>query len=350
MRVALWSTSSLEPSYEAVSKEIFQLRDRFEKSWILAISPHYALRASWRHRYVGVNIHRTFLFRMVIPILERAFDINHVYGFLTPWIFHKTLHRNPIIHTVIQDSAKPVLEFLHRCEAIVVQTSVSRDRMLQAGVPRERVHLWYPGIDLRTFRPSSEPATYGGRPRLLFASSPRTEGEMEKRGVCLLLNTARQFPELQFRFLYRSWKNGYSSYEPTRKAIAEGNLANVELSDQNHENMHMIYPRYDFTVVPYTTPDGGKDCPNSALESLACGVPVLVSAQCPFAQFIRENDCGVVFAPTPESLAAAVEQASERWNELSRAARKAAAQHFDREVLLKRYAALYRRVLSAQPR
>jgi glycosyltransferase involved in cell wall biosynthesis len=99
-------------------------------------------------------------------------------------------------------------------------------------------------------------------------------------------------------------------------------------------------------VIPYTTTDGGKECPMSLVEGLACGLPALVSAKLPFSEFVTEQKCGVVFDSTPDSLVAAIETGLRRYPELAVNAATAAGRCFSLENFLKRMEQLYSEVLN----
>lgn len=336
-RVLYWNTSCLEPRIEAVSKELFQLAAHFPDSRLFAVSPRHRLRVRQGGRVVGVHPAFDPLLRVVIPQLERLGDISHVYGEPTPWVFHKTLRRNPIVLTIASEKGDPVPEFLERCRVIVTQTTAFARRLTADGVPAAKVRWIPPGIDVRHFHPNG--GRPDGAPRIVFASAPRTREEMGPRGVGLLLDTARAHPDLHFRLLYRQWANGYTSLEPTRAAAA--GLANVELTNGSVGDMAKVYPAYHFAVIPYLEPEGGKECPNSLLEGMACGVPALVSARAPFADYVREHDCGVVFEPEPHALAEAVSTGMSRLDTLRANARAAAERDFDLRAALARYERIY---------
>ena len=340
MRVVYWTTACLEPAYEAVSKEVQLLSRRFRSSWVFSVNPHLRLRWSPRERVVGAHPSLYPILRLVVPAVERRFDVNHVYGDMTPWLYHKSLHSRPTIHTITQDGAEPQLDFLDRAAMVITQTPTTRDRLLRLGFDESRLRVWYPGVDLDRFRPRA-PSAVSSRPRLLFATAPRTREEMSSRGVDLLLETARLDPKQSLRLLYRPWKRGYTSYDETVRRIGELDLQNVHLTNQTVHDMAQVYRAHDFTVIPFTTSDGGKECPNSALESLAAGVPVLCSRACPFAAFIEKEGAGVVFDPHPQGLLAAVDAGLRVWPNLSRAARRAASRHLSRDRLLESYARLY---------
>lgn len=350
-RVLYWNTSCLEPRIEAVSKELFQLAAHFPDSRLFAVSPRHRLRVQQGGRVIGVHPALDPLLRVVIPQLERLGDINHVYGEPTPWVFHKTLRRNPIVLTIASEKGDPVPGFLDRCRVIVTQTTSFARRLTADGVPATKVRWIPPGIDVSHFHPNGRRphggsangggpgGGPGGAPRIVFASAPRTREEMGPRGVGLLLDTARANPDLHFRLLYRQWATGYTSLEPTRAAAA--GLANVELTNGSVGDMAKIYPAYDFAVIPYLEAAGGKECPNSLLEGMACGVPALVSARAPFADYVREHDCGVVFEPTPDALAEAVSTGMSRLATLRANARAAAERDFDLRAAFAKYERIY---------
>jgi glycosyltransferase involved in cell wall biosynthesis len=105
--------------------------------------------------------------------------------------------------------------------------------------------------------------------------------------------------------------------------------------------MSTLYRQHHFTVIPFTTPDGGKECPNSLLEGLACGVPVLISSVAPFAGFVARHDCGEVFDPTPEGFKAALDRGMSRWQLLSANARSTASANLSQDRALARYGEIY---------
>jgi glycosyltransferase involved in cell wall biosynthesis len=203
----------------------------------------------------------------------------------------------------------------------------------------------YPGVDLRVYKPSAIRRS-SGAPRVLFATAPRTAEELEKRGVHLLLKAAEADPRVHYRLLFREWGTGYTSLAATKRWIQSRVLPNVNLTNGVVMDMPGIYRNFDFTVIPYTSVDGGKECPMSALEGLACGLPALVSSPAPFAEFVAENKCGVVFDPTPENLVAAIGIAVERYRELSNNAVNVAHRYFSAARLLERMSQIYSGILS----
>ncbi|WP_457570834.1 glycosyltransferase family 4 protein [Desulfovulcanus sp.] len=294
-KIIYWTTSCLEPEIEAISKEVFTLAKHFRPSFVFGISQHYIFKFSRRHRYIGFNPKFYPFLRLLVPILEQWADINHVYGEISPWLYYKALRKKPIVLTIASEKGLPVKEFLHRCSAIVVQTERMKKKLIGLGIEQSKIYLVYPGTNLHKFKPADSPPPLD-KPKILFATAPRTKEELEARGVNFLIDVARLNPDIHFHFLYRPWANGYTSLEATRHLIEKYQLKNVMLSNKVVNDMTSIYRACHFTIIPYTKEDGGKECPNSLVESLACSVPVLVSDVSPFSDFVRQERCGLCFS------------------------------------------------------
>ncbi|MGH8132484.1 MAG: glycosyltransferase family 4 protein [Steroidobacteraceae bacterium] len=340
MRIAYWTTACLAPEIEAISKEVFDLAAQFRDSRVFAVSPHLSVTISRGTRAVGFHPRFGPLLRAVFPLIERAAAVNHIYAEVAPWLFFKALRRRPIVLTVASEKGDPVPEFLSRCRIIAAQTEAMASRLIAWGVERRRVRLIYPGVDLTRFT-AREHWSPARRTSVLFATFPRSSQELPGRGVLLLLETARRYAEIDFSIVTRPWGAGDTAQAAVQEQIRALGLTNVRLLQGTQHRMDELYRRHDFTVIPYTVADGGKECPRSLIEALACGVPVLISEIAPLAAFVGVHDCGRVICPTPQGLAAAVEQGLLAHRELSSNAARAARAHFDLRSTLREYGSIY---------
>ena len=338
--VTYWTTCCLEPRIEAISREVEILSGYFRPSRIVGLNYHYRFRFSLKDHILGFNSKFDPFCRPIIYFLERLTQISHVYGDITPWAFHKTLSRRPIVHTIASDKGRPIVNFLERCNHLVAQTHLSKQKLLQAGCDPRRVHLIYPGVDLGLFT-AANAQYHGAKPKILFATAPREEHELAERGVYLLLETARACPEIEFSLLFRKWRTGHTSIKAVEDNLALNPAANITLTNEAVQNMAEMFQRHHFTIIPFTSPVGGKECPNSMVESMACGIPALVSTCAPMAEFVDKTSSGVCFDPNPASLLRAIDQGMSRWHSLSYNARKAAEKYFSLDAALSSYAALY---------
>lgn len=327
MKIGYWATCSLEPEIEAVSKEVATLAEHFRPSFVFSVNSRLTSRLSLRQRSIG--FHHSFdpWIRPIIRALEACVDISHVYGDVTPWVYRKSLRKKPIIHTIASEKGVPDVDFLNRCSAVIVQTEGMHRRLLELGCSTKKVHLLYPGVDVATFKPATGIPPLS-RPRVLFATAPRSKEELEPRGVFLLIEAARLNPSMQFHLLFRPWSGGYTSLEAVQQRLGSEELTNVSIQNVAVKNMADIYRAHHFTSIPYTRGDGGKECPNSLVESLACGVPVLITDISPFSAFVVRHGCGIVHSPTPEGLVGALEKGIADYDTLRLRARTAAESSF----------------------
>ncbi|GJL58140.1 MAG: hypothetical protein NPIRA03_09970 [Nitrospirales bacterium] len=344
MRVIYWNTSCLEPEIEAISKEVFQLARHFDPSLIFSINSHLLFRHSWKERFIGFHPNFDLLLRALIPMVARFGDIHHIYGELCPWIFFKTLHNvRPLLLTVASEKGTINQEFFNCCQKIIVQTETLREKLVDLGVEKTKVELIYPGVKCSQFRPVSDGPRITERPRVLFATAPRSQDEMEGRGVWLLLHAAKEAQDVDFTLLYRPWRTGYTSLNPTRNFIANHHIQNVVLDNAAVSDMSVLYRAHHFIVIPYTSSDGGKECPNSLIEALASGLPALISSACPFSYFVEAHQCGVVFEPSPSNFIKALEEGVRKLPLLSKNAAKVARKKFSQEIVLQKYETMYRK-------
>ena len=344
-RIIYWNVSCLEPEIEAISKEVFQLARLFSKSIIFSINPNYLFRFSFKKNYIGFHPAFDPLLRLIIPYIEKFSDINHIYGEPCPWTFYKTLGCKPLILTIASEKGTLRKDFLERCQKIIVQTEILRKRILALGIDERKVELLYPSVDLSRFKPTDyitdNITDIKCTPRVLFASAPRSEQELDARGVYLLLESAKLNQNIHYHFIYRQWKSGYTSLKATKNYISKLELNNITLTNEVAADMSDVYNANHFTVIPYTHAHGGKECPNSAIESLCCGRPVLISSACPFSSFVEEHTCGIVFDPTPASLVDAVESCVKQYDILAKNAFTIAQTFFSQARYLTRMRQIY---------
>jgi glycosyltransferase involved in cell wall biosynthesis len=345
-KIVYWTTACLEPEIEAVSKEVSELAAIFKPAFIFAINPNILFKFSFQRRHIGFN-HRFYpLLRLLVPILERWGHINHVYGNLCPWLFYKGLKKNSVIHTIASEQGDMNAAFLSKCKIIVVQTKAMMDRLISFGVDRKKIFLVYPGIDLKKF---FFDRTYPSlsSPKVLFATAPRQEEELEERGVYVLLEAARLNTSIQYTFLFRKWDRNYTSFPKVRNFITAHGLTNVTLRNEFVADMAKEYRDHHFTIIPFIQENGGKQCPNSALESIASGRPVLVSEASAFSEFVRENHCGVVYNNTPQGIVQTICNSVSVYRKLVFETSGVASTFFDLTHYLSRYRRFYKMLNTA---
>ncbi len=85
----------------------------------------------------------------------------------------------------------------------------------------------------------------------------------------------------------------------------------------------------------------GKSCPNSIIESFACGRPVLLSDTCGIAGLVADRKAGVSMPRTVEALSAGLETLRADFERRRTEARRLAESCFGVQGFLRNYANLY---------
>src|SRR5262249_5182386 len=205
----------------------------------------------------------------------------------------------------------------------------------------ERIRLIFPPVDVQHFVPQKAP---DGRFTVLFASSPDVEEWLDARGVPQLLDAAKLQPNMRFRLLWRPWGN---SAARVRQWIIDRHLKNVELTVTICQDMAAEYNDAHVTVAAFTDAWRSKPVPNSLLESMACGRPVVTTDKVGLADIVRESRAGIVCQPTGEALAQSLDCLASDWAAYSKAAREVAENHFSKDRFLAGYQAVYDEVLGS---
>lgn len=336
-RIAYW-TSAFEPHMEAISAEVALLRRRFPGSVAWGLSHRHWVLASWRRGFcLNPSLH--LVFRAAIRLLEPLFELNHIFGSVGDWFYLQGQRRRPTILT-LATSADPVSRpLLDRVDRFVIEHPGGVKVLKDLGIEAERIRLIFPPADLARFSPAPAP---DGQFTILFASSPEETSWLEARGVLLLLQTAALRPQMRFRLLWRPWGN---SLPQVREWIAQLDLRNVELKIGRVEDMVQEYRQAHVTAVPFTRPDLCKPAPNSLVESVACGRPVLATSVIGLADLVCEAGAGIVCQAIPEALASSLDRLQAEWSSLAVNARKLAEKCFAEQAFLEAYGRVYEEAL-----
>ncbi|MCC7087156.1 MAG: glycosyltransferase family 4 protein [Pirellulales bacterium] len=335
MRISYW-TGWLDPKMVAVSKEVYQLLPHFPGSRVFGVSPKYFLRYSRIHRSFGVHLGLYPIFRHMMPMVERRFDVSHVYTSLSDWHFLNALGARPIVLTATENAIDSSNSLLQKVAHVAVETEPMAASAVRAGVPKERLSIIYPGVDLSQFRELPPPPQPW---RCVFASSPENESELYTKGVDLLLDLAAAESTLELTILWRPF--GRES-DRALAIVRDRSLPNVKLVTERVAKMHEVLPQFHFAIAPFRSV--GKPCPNSILESLAVGRPVLVSSYVEIASLIEREGVGIRFLPQIDELRRAFHQLCDQYVQLQPNARPCAERHFDLRKTVASYGRLYAQV------
>jgi glycosyltransferase involved in cell wall biosynthesis len=275
------------------------------------------------------------MLRMTAAIVEPFGTVTHVFGGQGSWHLIRALGRRPIVLTAVVAGTTghhlPHVEFAR----VVVESELSIDEWTRAGIPRERIGIIRPGVDLDRFQPArSRPK---GRLTLLFASTPARTEEIEPRGIGLLIELARQRPDVDILVPWRQW----GDVQAARRALdARRPPPNFIVQHGDVPDMRDCYARADATIVCFE-PGAGKTCPNFVVEGLACGLPCISTTEVALAPLLERSGAGVVVDRKPACLAQAVDRLRAGLTVCRERARHLAETEFDARRFLAAYEELY---------
>ncbi len=332
-RIVYWS-HSFEFEMEAVAAEVACLRRAFPGSVTWGLSDRRLGLLSWKR---GFSLHPRLhlLFRGTTWFMQRAFDVNHLFGGLGDWFHLTAVKKHPTVFTMVATEPVCDIRLLQKVDRFIAEWPAARDDLQRAGVDAQKIDLIFPPVELGRFRPADAPA---GPFTVLFASSPEISEWLSSRGVDLLLDAARERPQMRFRLIWRPWGEGLPRVQ---EWIRQRELSNVEVIVGRFADMAVQYQNAHVTVAPFTRPEHCKPAPNSLVESLACGRPVVVTEKVGLADLIRDERVGLVCPETAAGLAESLDAIEGSWQAFSARARAIAEKWFDADQFVRSYARIY---------
>lgn len=339
-QITYW-TGLWQPGREALSNEVQALRDLSGRaSPVVSFSRGQRSSVSFEARVVRLSANRWVTLRMLAAALEPYGSVTHVFGALDEWHLLRAVGRRPIVFTVALPGAAVDPTLFTKVTMFVAETEPLAEALIGHGVPRGNVCVISPGVDLVEYAPRRCQANR--RFRILFASTPADPAEFSRRGIPFIVDLARRRPDIEVVLLWREW----GDEESARRALAA--LAppdNVTVEMRGARSMADVYASANATICCYEA-GFGKSCPNSIVESLACGRPVLMTDTCGLASCIRGNRAGVVFPRTVEAANDAIDELQSDYQTYAARARQLAVRRFDLQVFRASYAEVYAKVAS----
>ena len=274
-----------------------------------------------------------------VKLFERKFDIIFLPAainsrFLNYLNLKKCI---PIINTIpFNNEDKEVRIFIEKfapkLRGIIAQSKRIRDRLIDLGFNPQKIHLIYPWIDLTKFS-NTKPQDIE-EIRILFASAPLTErldeNIFEWKGVSLLLESFKDFSECTNATLWLLWRGCYS--DRLNRKINELDLESQVKVINEVADMPELYAQSHITVIPFLNTRWSPEIPLSAVESLACGRPVVTTEVVELSEIIQTYKCGCVARPTKDDFLLALKECKEKYAEYQRNCRQAVEELFSFDI------------------
>jgi len=338
MKPILYLTQRYRPEFEATSKEINLLSNKFNgKVHDLHLDGYLKYKFNSRLS----SYHFLYYPLGLVPLyLESRKRILHLYTSLCDRPYLPFLDKKKMVITSTNFLSRERIikskKYLDKVWGIVVQAERQRQELLLAGISPERIHLIYPPVELEKFNCQKPLGAF----TILNASCPGKARDLKKRGIYFLLDVGRYLGDEKITFLGRGGEFSLFADRMKNKTCKHISIENKIYADINEQ-----YAKVHCTIIPYLQLDEYlKLIPTSLIESLAAGKPVLVSSKTGVADIIAANACGVVFEPTTVGLLAALAKLRKNYPHYQLNCRKTAEKYFSAEIFLKKHQQIYARL------
>ncbi len=209
----------------------------------------------------------------------------------------------------------------------------------------QRVQVIHNGIDLTRFRPVDKDVARRtlGLPvdRFLIAFGAASLSDSRK-GLALLWEALRGFESQVAKDRWELVVFGSGAWNSPDSSVPVRNLGDIS----DDEKLALVYSAADV----FCAPSREENLANTALESLACGTPVLAFRIGGFPDIIDHRRCGYLASPFEiGSLADGLQymySRSETGEGFREASRKRAEELYDERIAASRYLELYRSLVT----
>jgi colanic acid biosynthesis glycosyl transferase WcaI len=238
-----------------------------------------------------------------------------------------------------------------RSSAVVVISELFRRRLLQKGIPAQKLTVIPNFVDIHFMMPGARENEFSIAHGLTDRFVVLYAGNLGlAQGVETILAAAQRLTHLtDMRFLIVG--------DGARRAWLESQLAQMRLSNvtllpyQPHSVVPQIYASSDVCLVPLKRGTAHETFPSKVYTVMAAGRPLIASAdpESDVTYLVKEADCGWSVPPDDETaLAMAIERAYHSRAELQRMSvngRSYVVSHHSRLAIAKQYDLLIQRMI-----
>jgi len=266
--------------------------------------------------------------------LDREVDLHHVFfPYLVDFRILRSLSK-PVIFSLTSGVISENLPKAKVPYQLVVSSKEEADILQSMGY--EQVRIIRPGIDFSRIESSPYPGP-DDEFVLLFGSAPWVKSQFASKGFDLVLETMIHLPKIRLICLWR----GTLYHEWCEKVRSTGLSERVETIREKGD-ISRILSRCHAAVVLASKADLVKSYPNSLMEALAAGRPIIISRPIPMSYYIEETGCGkVVERFSPDGLIDAIREIINGYSEFKKDAETVGKRDFSCSRMICDYEHLY---------
>lgn len=319
------------PGTDGLFTEIGYLRNSFDGD-LLSLSPFRSLPRIVPVRLFG--IHHLFALKKY----ERDHDVTHIFfPYLVDFQILRYLSK-PVIFTITSGVEYPHITKTRPHCTVVVSSSEEAGIVQSWGL--EAVSIIRPGIDTTHINTTPPPKTDKDFV-ILMGSAPWIKSQFGKKGFDLILEVLAKLPDVRLVCLWR----GRLYYEWLEKVRTAGLTDRVEIINEKAD-ISGILSRCHAAMVLAEQADLVKSYPNSLMEALSAGRPVIVSRSIPMSSYVDSTGCGMVIEKfSMAEMVHAINEMRDHYTEFSNAAVLVGKRDFSHTRMINEYRKLYQELL-----
>ncbi len=279
---------------------------------------------------------------------QKNIDLIHVISFGPP-MYIKYIKKNIILSLsegilfnekdkIIKQKFLKILRI--KTKYIICESQRAKEYFLNEKIPPEKLITILPGIDLEYFAPKKQ-KKINKKFKILFAGAPLREGHFYTRGIDLLIKSFEKFSSKHNSELDLIWR---AHGNRKIKSMIKKTKGRIKITDKKIKDMRKFYLGSEVTIIPYRNVKGNKDIPTSAIESLACGTPVIAPKYSGLNSLGIKK--GIVFHDgTVNGIYKSLVELKKNYKKHSKNARKIAEKYFDFNEELKKLNNIYKQFI-----
>ncbi len=328
------SPPPLIPGTDGLFTEIGYLKESFLGKSI-ALSPFRSIPPIFPVNFYGIQ------HLPVIRKLDREVDLHHVFF---PCLVNFRILRSLSKPVIFSLTSGVICENLPKSKVpyqLVVSSKQEADILRSMGY--EQVRIIRPGINFSRIESTPYPGS-DDEFVLLFGSAPWIKSQFASKGFDLVLEAMIHLPKLRLICLWRGTLY-HEWYEQVRSA---GLSDRVEIIREKGD-ISRILSRCHAAVVLASKADLVKSYPNSLMEALAAGKPVLISRAIPMSYYVEENGCGTVVENlATDDLISAISELKNHYSIFKSAAELVGRRDFSCERMVEEYRRTYEGLINQE--
>lgn len=332
-------TTNYMPNIEAISQEIDVLSEMVRKK-----DYNYCLFTKKTYDVFPSLFYIPQKLTMWIRLTRDSLNTNgiyHVFATGKMHFFNNIIPRHRTILTLISTGNLSIpRDILASYYCIVVETEIDRKRLFEYNVPKDKIRVINPISRANT--PFKINSLKKGMPmRLLHASVPFFKKDLGFRGIQLIFKIAKESDDKVTIILACRTQKIY--VELCRQINMRG-LNNIK-AVWPVANIKKLYKECHAVVVPYLKPF--KSFPNSAIDSIGFGRPVLLSNRVYAASQLSDKGLAVIFEPDVSNFSQAIDFLYSNYNNYSKRCHSESKTINKNDVFLSSYMDIYEALFSA---